>query len=418
MTLEQQPFAPRAARPTSSRPIRVLMLSHGCQSRTEGQPKAVLLGKMPDIDLRVLTPDRWKDYGRWRVPEEPVERTFDLRRSKVRLPWLGPAQSYLHYYPGLADQVREFQPDVINVWEEPWSLVSAHAIRVRNAVLPTAKVIVETEQNIYKRLPAPFRQIRQYVLKNTDAMVGRSRESIEVLRRLGYTGPAELVPNAVDTGLFRPMDRSQCRSLIARESGIDPGERFVVGFVGRIVAEKGVTDLIEAIIRCPPDVILLMVGSGNLEAEVRRTAVQNGLGDRVILLPSRPQEGLPPTFGAMDVLAVPSRTTNRWKEQFGRVIIEAHACRLPVIGSSSGAIADVIGGGGVVFLERSVADLTEAIIAFRNDPVKRTECAGTGLAQIARSYTWDAISEQMRALYYASSGGSMAWPLTKTAPNP
>ena len=53
--------------------MRVLLISHTSQSRTEGQPKAHFLGRMPGVELRVLVPRRWKHYGRWRQPEPPLE---------------------------------------------------------------------------------------------------------------------------------------------------------------------------------------------------------------------------------------------------------------------------------------------------------------------------------------------------------
>ncbi len=73
-------------------------------------------------------------------------------------------------------------------------------------------------------------------------------------------------------------------------------------------------------------------------------------------------------MNAFDCLAVPSRTTAQWKEQFGRVIIEAQACGTPVIGSDSGAIPDVIGAGGIIVPERNPTALAEAIMRLAGDP--------------------------------------------------
>ena len=380
------------------------MLSHGCQSPTEGQPKASLLGKMKDIELRVLTPDRWRDYGNWRTPHLPADASFDLRATRVCLPWLGPAQSYLHFYPDLAAQVASFGPDVINVWEEPWSLVSAHACRVRDRVCPNAKLIVETEQNIFKRLPPPFRQIRGYVLSRTDGMVARSNEAVRVLRKLGYSRSAKLVPNAVDTHIFRPMSREVSLKGLFNETGRDWSSRFIVGFIGRIVVEKGIFELLEAVARCPSDVVLLAIGSGSAVASAVQRCQKLGLQERVIFLPARNQEELPAIFGAMNVLAVPSRTTSSWKEQFGRVIIEAHACGIPVIGSSSGAIPEVIGRGGQVVAEQDPDALATAIKELRGHLV-RLECLGTfGLEQVRSNYSWRAIADQMHDYYYELAG--------------
>ena len=126
-------------------PLRVLLISHTCQSRTEGHPRAERLARLPGVDLRVLVPDRWHHYGRWRQPDAPAEGAFTLEAGRVAWPWAGPAQSYLHWYPGLAGTLRRFRPDVIDLWEEPWGLVSAQACWLRGRLLPQAKIVSETE---------------------------------------------------------------------------------------------------------------------------------------------------------------------------------------------------------------------------------------------------------------------------------
>ena len=83
------------------RPIRVLMVSHTCQSRTEGQPKAEHLARLGGIDLRVLVPDRWRHYGAWRRADVPAGSGL-YEVGRVALPWVGPTQNYLHFYPASA----------------------------------------------------------------------------------------------------------------------------------------------------------------------------------------------------------------------------------------------------------------------------------------------------------------------------
>jgi glycosyltransferase involved in cell wall biosynthesis len=80
---------------------------------------------------------------------------------------------------------------------------------------------------------------------------------------------------------------------------------------------------------------------------------------------------MPAYFNAMDILCVPSRTTPRWREQFGRVIIEAFACGIPVIGSDSGEIPIVIDDAGIVARENDLAAWIAAIESLLNDPLER-----------------------------------------------
>jgi len=372
--------------------MRVLLISHTCQSRVEGQPKAFEIGRIGSVDLCVLVPDRWKHYGDWREADVPENPPFKFELSPVWWPWTGPGQFYLHWYPGLAKLIKDWRPDIIDLWEEPWGLVSAQACQLRNKHLPTCKILSETEQNIDKTLPPPFESIRSFTLRNTDFAIGRSTEAVDVLRNKGYRGPAEVVPNAVDNVLFRPMDREQCR----RELGLN---HFTVGYVGRLVEEKGLADMVDALESLDDQVELLFVGSGPMEQALEARAAEIGRSDSVRIMQSRPLEALPSIMNAIDVLALPSRTTPSWKEQYGRVIIEAHACGTPVIGSNSGAIPDVVGDGGLVVPERDPAALAVAINALRQDPARRQAMGCAGKARVEAECTWTRVAERMAAIY-------------------
>ncbi len=372
--------------------MRVLLISHTCQSRREGQPKAASLSRLPGVDLRVLVPDRWREYGAWRGAQTPLGDSYAYQIGKVRWPWSGPGQWYLHWYPELAQTLREFQPDVIDLWEEPWGLVSAQTVWLRSRLAPHARIISETEQNVAKTLPPPFETFRAYTLGQADFVVGRSAEAIENIRAKGYTGRAAVVPNAVDTTLFRPLDRAECRRALGLTG-------WTAGYVGRLVEEKGLADMVAALTHCPPEVNLLFVGSGPFQSTLEQKSAELGLTERVRFLPAQPQDALPQIMNALDTLVLPSRTTPRWKEQFGRVIIEAQACETPVIGSDSGAIPDVIGDGGIVFPEGDTEALAEAILALYSAPAEARERGKAGHRQAEDCYTWERVAERMWEIY-------------------
>jgi glycosyltransferase involved in cell wall biosynthesis len=380
------------------RPLRVLMVSHTCQSRTEGQPKAERLAAMPEIDLKVLVPSRWRHYGKWRVADVP-EKSAAYQVQRPMLAWAGPAQFYLHFYPRLGRLLRSFRPDVIDLWEEPWGLVSAHACRLRDKLLPKTAIISETEQNLDRTLPPPFEPFRRYTLRNADFLIGRSTEAIEVARSRGYgNGPAAVVPNAVDSELFRPMDQAVCR----RQLGW-PENGFIAGYIGRLVERKGLADFLDALEQCPADVTGAFVGDGEMQSEIARRAGTPPLEGRVRLMNGRPLAELPTVMNALDVLVLPSRTVPTWKEQFGRVIIEAHACGIPVIGTDSGAIPEVVGDGGLIVPEHDPAMLANSLKSLATDPGRARELGKRGAETIASRYTWDAVATRMRDVHHRAA---------------
>jgi len=383
--------------------MKILLIAHACQVRHEGQQRAEQLGRLPGIDLQVVTPVRWYEYGSWRSFQPPADPSYTILPEKVRLPWTGLGQWYLHHYPRLGEILSTFRPDIIDIWEEAWGLVSAHACWLRNRMLPSAKILSETEANIPRTHPFPFTQFRSYVLKNTDFAVARQREGIGVLRAKGYQGPAEVIGNAVDDDLFCPMDREACKRSVGLSG-------FVVGYVGRLIEAKGLMDIVEAmgILGRDSGVTLAFVGSGDFRAALESRVAALGLGNLVRFLPPRKMEQLPEVMNALDALLLVSRTTATWKEQFGRVIIEAHACGTPVIGSDSGAIPEVIDQGGLTVREGSATEIANAIRTLRNDPALRRRMGLAGRTQVKDRYTWKRVSERMRNIYVKMMGQKRA----------
>jgi glycosyltransferase involved in cell wall biosynthesis len=110
----------------------------------------------------------------------------------------------------------------------------------------------------------------------------------------------------------------------------------VIGYLGRLVAQKGVLDLVEALALLPAHIRLRLIGDGALRPRIKARAAELGLRERVELVAWT--NDVPAELRRLDALALPSHTTPTWKEQFGRVLVEAMSCGVPVVGSSSGEI--------------------------------------------------------------------------------
>ncbi len=375
-------------------PLRVLVISHTAQSRAAGQARSLPLVERPEIACRLLVPDRWWNYGRWDFPEPSSDARLIVEVGRIAWPAAGPAQWYLHWYRRLGRLLREFRPDVIHLWEEPWSLVSNQVLALRNRLLPATRVLIETEQNIEKRLPFPFERFRRYSHAEADLLIGRTQAALDVAAAKGYRGPGAVIPYGIDEQLFRPLDRIVAR----RAAGVDG---FVIGYAGRLVAEKGLHTLLAAAATLPAYAMLLLVGSGPARPALERQARALNLGGRVRFVPPCQPEALAALYNAMDVLVLPSHTTARWKEQFGRVIIEAQACGVPVIGSSSGAIPQVVGAGGLVVPERDSAALSAALRLLEQDPAKRLALGRVARERVLGEYLWRTVSDRLAELYLA-----------------
>jgi glycosyltransferase involved in cell wall biosynthesis len=254
--------------------VRVLCISHTAVSHAAGRKRYHPFAKSPDLDVHLVVPDRWEEFGRIITADPPANDGATVHALPVRWQKAGRASWYLHYYPALAALADELKPDIIHLWEEPWSVVALQAVHLRNRRFPKAAIVMEVDQNIFRRLPWPFEMIRKRVLRHTDFVIARSNDAITTVRKSGYTGPAALAGYGVDRSVFYPMDRLQARSRF----GITG---FTIGYVGRVVTEKGLADAVDAIARTTGLVSLEIMGEGPARHELEAQVRNRGVADRV-----------------------------------------------------------------------------------------------------------------------------------------
>jgi glycosyltransferase involved in cell wall biosynthesis len=113
---------------------------------------------------------------------------------------------------------------------------------------------------------------------------------------------------------------------------------------------------------------------------------------------------MPDLLRGLDVLVLPSVSRPNWTEQFGRILVEAMACGVPVIGSSSGEIPEVIGQAGLIFPEGDASALAAHLQRLAGDPTLRGELATSGRARALERYTHRAVAEATVDMYRQLAG--------------
>ena len=382
--------------PAAAGKLRVLSISHSAVNRASGRTRyETLVDLRDDITLTLVAPGRWKEYGK-AMRLDPHSGPMDFRVEWIRFPSLPGVGWYLHHYPRLGRLLKELRPDVIHLWEEPWSVVGLQAIRLRNQILPDAAVMLETDQNILRKLPPPFEQIRRYALRQTDLLIGRQDESLRVARACGFAGPTAIVEYGVASGIFAPQDRAAARAALDVDG-------FTLGYVGRIVREKGLHDVLDAMAACRVPVTLLVLGSGPDRDALQARAAELGLTERVRLLDPRPPAEVARLMNALDALVLMSRTAATWKEQFGRVIMEAHACGVPVIGSDSGSIPGVVADGGWIIPEGDATALARLLERLAETPGEVARAGAAGRTQAATRFSVATVANALADAYVAAA---------------
>jgi len=257
----------------------------------------------------------------------------------------------LHFYSvrlgRILDQVR---PDAIYLHNEPYAAATYQVFRASNG-LDDVPLGFYSAQNLLKRYPWPISAWERYVYEHASFACPVTPAVAGVLEVKGYRGRSEVLPLSVDIDLYRPDGGDGRRP---------EGNTLRVGFVGRIAPGKGVETLLHALCRLPdPRVRAVIIGDGPEAKTLKVRATQMGLDSRLTWTGYVPHEQMPRVYRTMDVLAVPSRSLPRWREQFGRVVVEALACGVPVVTSDSGELPRLVSatGGGWTFPEGDASSL-------------------------------------------------------------
>lgn len=364
--------------------MRVVMISKACIVGTY-QRKLEELARLPSLDLTVVVPPFWRDRRGTTVLERVHTDGYDLRV----VPMLLNGQYHLHCYPGLGKLVRGLEPDLLHIDEEPYNLATWQAMRLAASMRIPA--LFFTWQNIHRHYPPPFRWFERYNFGHAACAIAGNREAVDVLRYKGYVGDVHVVPQfGVDPELFSPAHA---------EPG-DDGGQFVIGYAGGLVPEKGVDLLLEAVAGIEhPATSVVIAGEGADEPRLRNLTERLSLVQRVQFVGRIPSPGMPEFYRSLSVLVLPSVAQANWKEQFGRVLVEAMACGVPVVGSDSGEIPHVIGEAGLVFPERDVAALQGCLRRLASDRGLRAQLGVEGRRRVLERYTQRHVAEATYAVY-------------------
>ena len=276
--------------------------------------------------------------------------------------------------------------DVIDIHEEPFALATAEILLLRRLRRQRAPYVLYSAQNIDKRYPPPFRWLERWALRHAAGLSVCNTEAGRICERKGLPGTATLIPLGVDAERFSP-------ALAGSSSGTVP----VVGYVGRLEPHKGVDVLLEAVARLDA-VELRVAGAGPEEERLRARTTALDLDGRVDYVGSLAQDQLPDFYRGLDVLVVPSRPTAGWLEQFGRVVVEAMACRIPVVASDTGALPDVVGEAGLLVPPDDPDALAVCLETLLKDEPARRELARRGAEQ-ARHASWSEVADAYLGLY-------------------
>lgn len=345
------------------------------------------LARQPDIELTAVVPSGWREGRQYLPLEKGTTEGYRL----IVAPIIFNGQHHIHFYPTLGRVLKALRPDVLHVDEEPYNLATWHALRLGERL--GARGLFFTWQNLYRRYPWPFSHFERVSYRLSRYAIAGNQSAVAVLRRKGFPGPIAVIPQfGIDPQLFAPAE--------ARPEGEGRTCGFVIGFAGRLVPEKGIEVLMRACAALPfQGWTLHLVGNGSGQPYFAALAQRLGIGDRVRFWGHLPSMHVPDFYRSLDVLVLPSLSRPNWIEQFGRVLVEAMACGVPVIGSDSGEIPHVIGDAGLIFSEGDVNALAGLLTDLARFPEQRAILAEKGRARALARFTQTQVAADTARVY-------------------
>ncbi len=233
--------------------------------------------------------------------------------------------------------------------------------------------------------------IGRVIFEKCDEITAVSRSTLEETLPEDLWYKARVIYNGVDEKRFNPrLDGDEMREKLGL------GDEIVILTVARLVEQKGIKYLIDAVARLGLDVKLVIKGSGPKERSLRNRAKKLGIEDRVVFVTEKlPEEDLPKLYTASDIFVLPSLY-----EPFGLVVAEAMASGLPVVASRIGGLKELVTPEtGFLVEPRNPDELASKISILAGDKSLRERMGRAGRKRIEENFTWDKIARDYKSFY-------------------
>jgi|688.fasta_scaffold09405_5 glycosyltransferase involved in cell wall biosynthesis len=387
--------------------LNLIILSHA-YVYSAYRAKIEALSEYHDLNITLITPEFGLEGGGQKVYAEQYE---GKQYHHIILSGYFTGKLNFFVFKNLKSTLQSLNPDIILLEEEYWTQIAAQVTYITKKFLPHTKLILLSCENmchiwekeaetLYQKFRyTSFHFIEKYVISKLDGLIfqlpGVWQDFENLIDGLGFKGKRGTLPQlGVDYNRF--AHNSPQLQSIRVDLGLDDNT-FVYGYIGRIIPEKGIEDMIYAFEGWNKDnTKLIIIGNGDTEYvnQIKQLVQTLKLDDIVIFKNAIPFEEIPAYFQLFNISLLLSHTTPIWKEQFGRVLVESMAAGTPVIGSDSGAIPLVIEDTGYIVLEQNISAIRQALIEAFENKKKYKLLSKSSQARAKKEFSYQAIAKQ------------------------
>ncbi|MBX9695841.1 MAG: glycosyltransferase family 4 protein [Cyanobacteria bacterium] len=390
--------------------MKLLVVSHTYIVDLNLDKLRALVELSPDVEIVVIVPKVWVPGGVQSGTVKSEHKEEDRLRVIPVVNFGREKGGLLTFGWEIIKVVREFKPDIIQVEQGSFALTYTQMILVNLLLQRRAKNIFFTWWNLRHNQSPLARFLEWFNLHHTHGAICGNQDGAEILRDRGFLGPLAVIPQlGVDLEQFSRTNEPE----LMRELDLSQDE-FVIGFTGRLVPEKGLQTLMKALSRVEERMgelkrswKCIFIGRGPMKADLIEWAKNSKVEQRIRIIEDVPHDQVPRYMSLMSALVLPSETSPKvkalagggWSEQFGHVLIEAMACEVPIIGSSSGNIPHVIGDSGLVFSEGDADALADSITRLMGQPSLARDLSRRGYERCMTKFTNHALAKETLEFY-------------------
>jgi glycosyltransferase involved in cell wall biosynthesis len=362
--------------------VRAVIVSHLYADPASRGKLRALAGQ--GAAVAVAVPARWTPTG----ASEPVETPF-AEDGGVRIVPIPTRGRQANGSPGhwktaaLRRLLTDFRPDIVQVEEEPTAPVSDVTMRLARQL--TIPAVAFTAASLAAPYPFLARLRRRRALSRAAAVLGVNAIAAGLVRAEHPGLPAASIPQL---GLPVPPALSP-----------EPHPPLAIGFVGRLVPEKGLDILLRACAKLYGTWTLTIAGTGPDQERLEILAERIGIASRITWLGGVPRSDLAKLWPRIDCLVAPSRASPDWVETYPVQVLKAMSHGVAVVVSDSGALPESVGKAGLIFTDGHPEGLTEALARLLEDPTYREELAAQGRRRVITEFVDDAIARKTLAFW-------------------
>ncbi|MCL2705813.1 MAG: glycosyltransferase family 4 protein [Spirochaetaceae bacterium] len=358
-------------------------------------------------DVLLITPAKYKESGKDVCVDYNISNYKHIAVDTI----LGKeGKQHLFFYllnKYVKDEIKKFNPEILYLYEEPCSTVTRQFIRAIKKLVRNIKIVLWTSDNVNRNYIKEkgwfdprgywFTLNQRYSYLNSDGIIATTRDSLSVLREKKY--PKKIFLSSthfINSEIF--FSHSSLQGIKnEKEKNI-----FYLGYIGRFVKYKNIEVVIKAmnvVAEKIDNIKLILIGEGPEKENYISLVNEYSLENKIEITPFVKYNKIPEILNSFSLFILPSSDYNGVSEKFGRVVIEAMSCGVPVIVSDQGYLPVLAENAGTVFKADDHNELALKIIELYNNKSLREEMALKGMKKVNTLYSAEKTAERFIKIF-------------------